>query len=65
MIQQSPMVQKAIAKLQPELAGKEQESSKPVSIRMLMDAYRCTMVTIAQVSGQEQAAAWMRRALYF
>lgn len=47
-------MQKAIAKLQPKSASKEQESTKPVSIRMLMDAYRCTMVTIAQVCGQEQ-----------
>jgi hypothetical protein len=44
------MIQKAIAQLRPELAAEEQESAKPVSIRMLMDAYRCTMVTIAQVS---------------
>jgi len=44
------MIQKAIAQLRPELAAKEQESAKPVSIRMLMDAYSCTMVTIAQVS---------------
>lgn len=50
------MIQKAIAQLRPELVAKEQESVKPVSIRMLMDAYRCTMVTIAQVSNIAAAA---------
>lgn len=43
------MIQKTMAKLQPEQAVKEQDAVTPVSIRMLMDAYRCTMVTIAQV----------------